>query len=59
LQVSDAARKNAPPRWVRTTVNLDDHFIFPRLDPAVTPADPDRAVEDNVSSVVVSSTDLP
>jgi hypothetical protein len=51
MQVSDAARKNAPPRWVRTTVNLDDHFIFPQLDPAATSADPDRAVEDYVSSL--------
>ena len=50
-QVSDDAGKNQKPRWVRTTVNLDDHFIFPRLDPAATSANPDRAVEDYVSSL--------
>jgi hypothetical protein len=49
--VSDDARKNAKPRWVRTTVNLDDHIIFPHLDHAATSADPDRAVEDYVSSL--------
>jgi hypothetical protein len=49
--VSDDARKNAKPRWVRTMVNLDDHIIFPHLDPAATSADPDRAVEDYVSSL--------
>ncbi|KAM0863102.1 hypothetical protein ACQ4PT_044818 [Festuca glaucescens] len=51
LQVTDDARKNAKPRWVRTTVNLDDHIVSPRLDPAATSADPDRAVEDYVSSL--------
>lgn len=49
LQVSDDIRKNAKPRWVRTKVNLDDHIIFPHLDPAATSAD--RAVEDYVSSL--------
>jgi hypothetical protein len=48
-QVSDDIRKNAKPRWVRTKVNLDDHIIFPHLDPAATSAD--RAVEDYVSSL--------
>lgn len=51
LQVSDDAKKNAKPRWVRTTVNLDDHVIIPDLDPAATSADPDRALEDYVSSL--------
>uniref|UniRef100_A0ACD5TZT4 Uncharacterized protein n=2 Tax=Avena sativa TaxID=4498 RepID=A0ACD5TZT4_AVESA len=51
VQVTDDARKNAKPRWVRTTVNLDDHMVFPDLDPAATSADPDRAVEDYVSSL--------
>uniref|UniRef100_A0ACD5T7K3 Uncharacterized protein n=1 Tax=Avena sativa TaxID=4498 RepID=A0ACD5T7K3_AVESA len=51
VQVTDDAKKNAKPRWVRTTVNLDDHMVFPRLDPAATSADPDRAVEDYVSSL--------
>uniref|UniRef100_A0A452ZUS0 diacylglycerol O-acyltransferase n=1 Tax=Aegilops tauschii subsp. strangulata TaxID=200361 RepID=A0A452ZUS0_AEGTS len=51
VQVSDDVKKNAKPRWVRTTVNLDDHVIFPDLDPAATSADPDRALEDYVSSL--------
>ncbi|KAM0865526.1 hypothetical protein ACQ4PT_043225 [Festuca glaucescens] len=51
VQVSDDAKKNAKPRWVRTTVNLDDHIVFPRLDPAASSADPDRAVQDYVSSL--------
>ncbi|CAM0953998.1 unnamed protein product [Alopecurus aequalis] len=51
VQVTDGARKNAKPRWIRTTVNLDDHIIFPRLDPAVTSAKPDQAVEDYVSTL--------
>ncbi|XP_044982984.1 wax ester synthase/diacylglycerol acyltransferase 11-like [Hordeum vulgare subsp. vulgare] len=51
VQVSDDAKKNAKPRWVRTTVNLDDHVIIPDLDPAATSADPDRALEDYVSSL--------
>lgn len=48
-QVKDDARKNAKPRWVRTTVNLDDHVIVPSLDPAATSAKPDQAVEDYLS----------
>ncbi|CAL4983131.1 unnamed protein product [Urochloa decumbens] len=39
------------PRWVRTTVNLDDHIIFPDLDAAAIAADPDKALEDYVSSL--------
>ncbi|SPT15443.1 unnamed protein product [Triticum aestivum] len=39
------------PHWVQTTVNLDDHIILPRLDPAVSASDPDKAVEDYVSSL--------
>jgi hypothetical protein len=46
----DVKNKNAMPRWVRTTVNLDDHIIIPYLDPAVTSANPDQAVEDYLSS---------
>jgi hypothetical protein len=45
----DDARKNAKPRWVRTTVNLDDHVIVPYLDPAATSTKPDQAVEDYLS----------
>ncbi|CAL4922725.1 unnamed protein product [Urochloa decumbens] len=40
-----------PPRWVRTTVNLEDHIIVPDLDPAAVSADPDRALEDYVASL--------
>ncbi|KAM0870094.1 hypothetical protein ACQ4PT_040245 [Festuca glaucescens] len=39
------------PRWVQTTVNVDDHIIVPRLDPAAVACDPEKAVEDYVSSL--------
>nr|TKV96012.1 hypothetical protein SEVIR_9G401800v2 [Setaria viridis] len=39
------------PRWVRTTVNLDDHIIVPDLDPAAISADADRVLEDYVASL--------
>jgi hypothetical protein len=32
-------------------VNLDNHIIVPELDPAATSADPDKALEDYVSSL--------
>ncbi|TVU35506.1 hypothetical protein EJB05_17402, partial [Eragrostis curvula] len=51
VQVLDELNKDAKPRWVRTTVNLDDHIIVPALDPAATTADPDRALEDYVASL--------
>ncbi|KAL6845282.1 hypothetical protein ACP4OV_024777 [Aristida adscensionis] len=51
VQVLDELDKDARPRWVRTTVNLDDHIIVPELDPAATSASPDRALEDYVSSL--------
>uniref|UniRef100_A0A6B9MRS2 WSD1 n=1 Tax=Stipa capillacea TaxID=665497 RepID=A0A6B9MRS2_9POAL len=51
LQVLDESEKGARPKWVRTTVNLDDHVIVPDLDPTATSADPDRALEDYVSSL--------
>ncbi|TKW02043.1 hypothetical protein SEVIR_8G226000v4 [Setaria viridis] len=38
-------------RWVRTPVNLDDHIIVPDLDPAAIAADPDKVLEDYVSSL--------
>jgi len=41
----------AEPRWVRTTVNLDDHIIVPDLDRAAITADPDKALEDYVASL--------
>ncbi|KQK09203.1 O-acyltransferase WSD1 isoform X2 [Brachypodium distachyon] len=50
VQVLDA--EGARPKWVRTTVNLDDHVVVPDLDAiTATPADPDRALEDYVSSL--------
>jgi hypothetical protein len=47
--VKDDVKKNAKPRWVRTTVNLDDHLIFPNLDPTATSGNPDQAVDDYLS----------
>ncbi|TKW30278.1 hypothetical protein SEVIR_2G025500v4 [Setaria viridis] len=42
--------KDGAPRWVPTAVNVDDHIVVvPRLDGAE--ADPDRAVEDYLSSL--------
>ncbi|KAF7018590.1 hypothetical protein CFC21_031868 [Triticum aestivum] len=37
-------------RWVRTTVDLDHHIIYPRLE-LDTAANPDQAVEDYVASL--------
>uniref|UniRef100_A0ACD5V702 Uncharacterized protein n=1 Tax=Avena sativa TaxID=4498 RepID=A0ACD5V702_AVESA len=37
--------------WVRTTVDLDDHIIYPRLAPEAVEANPDQAVEDFVASL--------
>ena len=39
------------PRWVRTTVNLDDHIVIPELDRAAISADPDKVLEDYVASL--------
>jgi len=47
MQVMDGAE----PRWVCTTVNLDDHIIVPDLDRAAITADPDKALEDYVASL--------
>lgn len=49
VQVTDEDGGN--PRWVRTTVNLDDHIIYPELDMDAVAADPDKAVEDYVASL--------
>jgi hypothetical protein len=43
--------KDARPKWIRTAVNVDDHIIVPELNPATTSADPDKALEDYVSSL--------
>ncbi|CAL4973841.1 unnamed protein product [Urochloa decumbens] len=39
------------PRWVPTTVDLDYHIIYPKLDEAAVARDPDRAVEDYVATL--------
>uniref|UniRef100_J3M9L1 Uncharacterized protein n=1 Tax=Oryza brachyantha TaxID=4533 RepID=J3M9L1_ORYBR len=51
VQVSNEASKRAKPKWVRTTVNLDNHLIFPELDPTATSANPDQVVEDYMSTL--------
>ncbi|XP_062232100.1 wax ester synthase/diacylglycerol acyltransferase 11-like isoform X2 [Phragmites australis] len=51
IQVEDDVKKKAKPRWVRTTVDLDNHIIFPNLDPTATSANPDQVVEDYLSSL--------
>ncbi|KAM0928917.1 hypothetical protein ACQ4PT_001927 [Festuca glaucescens] len=51
VQVLDEQQEDPRPKWVRTTVNIDDHVIVPNLDPTATSADPDRALEDYVSSL--------
>lgn len=43
--------KDARPKWLRTAVNVDDHIIVPELNPATTSADPEKALEDYVSSL--------
>jgi hypothetical protein len=48
VQVKDASGN---PRWVPTTVNLDDHIICPKLDAEGVARDPDLAVEDYVASL--------
>ncbi|KAL5227019.1 hypothetical protein ABZP36_015284 [Zizania latifolia] len=51
IQVLDEEDKSAKPMWVRTKVNMDDHIIVPDLDPAATSDNPEKAVEDYVSSL--------
>ncbi|KAK3165083.1 hypothetical protein QOZ80_1AG0028700 [Eleusine coracana subsp. coracana] len=51
VQVCNELGKDAKPKWVRTTVNLDNHIIVPELDPAATSADPDKSLEDYVASL--------
>ncbi|XP_040381564.1 O-acyltransferase WSD1-like [Oryza brachyantha] len=55
IQVLDELEKGAKPKWVRTKVNLDDHIIVPDLGPTDTSADPEKAVEDYVSSLSTAS----
>ncbi|KQK09949.1 O-acyltransferase WSD1 [Brachypodium distachyon] len=44
-------------RWAQTTVNVDDHLIYPSLDAAAVAADPDMAVEDYVASLSTTPMD--
>ncbi|KAL6610626.1 hypothetical protein ACP70R_040595 [Stipagrostis hirtigluma subsp. patula] len=57
VQVMDDVKKKSKPRWVRATVNLDDHLIFPYLDLAATTANPDQAVEDYLSALSTTPMD--
>uniref|UniRef100_A0ACD5TQJ6 Uncharacterized protein n=1 Tax=Avena sativa TaxID=4498 RepID=A0ACD5TQJ6_AVESA len=50
IQAMDAS-KYGMPRWVETKVNVDDHIIVPRLDPAILASDPEKAIEDYVASL--------
>ncbi|KAG2601008.1 O-acyltransferase WSD1-like [Panicum virgatum] len=56
IQVKDGSGRL---RWVPTTVNLDDHIIYPRLDAAAVARDPDRAVEDYVATLSTLPMDAP
>ncbi|XP_057951614.1 wax ester synthase/diacylglycerol acyltransferase 11-like [Malania oleifera] len=49
-------KKGGKKRWVRTTVNLDDHITIPDLDPNVDA--PDKFVEDYVSNLTKIPMDL-
>ncbi|CAO1943307.1 unnamed protein product, partial [Urochloa humidicola] len=48
IQVKDVL---GHPRWVPTTVDLDYHIIYPKLDDAAVARDPVRAVEDYVATL--------
>ncbi|KAK8453752.1 hypothetical protein SEVIR_5G336600v4 [Setaria viridis] len=48
IQVKD---KSGQPRWEPTTVDVNDHIIYPKLDAAAVARDPDRAVEDYVATL--------
>lgn len=50
IQVMDAST-GGKPRWVQTTVNVDDHIIVPMIDPAAVAADPEKVVEDYTASL--------
>uniref|UniRef100_A0ACD5TRW9 Uncharacterized protein n=1 Tax=Avena sativa TaxID=4498 RepID=A0ACD5TRW9_AVESA len=41
------------PRWERTTVNVDDHIIIPRVDPTAVASDPEKAVEDYMAALTM------
>ncbi|KAL9250228.1 Wax ester synthase/diacylglycerol acyltransferase 11-like protein [Drosera capensis] len=49
-------KKEKNPRWVRTKVNFEDHFIIPDLDPNMDK--PDRFVEDYASNLSQTPIDV-
>ncbi|GJN07837.1 hypothetical protein PR202_ga25703 [Eleusine coracana subsp. coracana] len=46
------------PRWVQTTVNIDDHVFIPELDPMAIAANPDEVLEEYVASLSTRPMDL-
>uniref|UniRef100_N1QV63 Uncharacterized protein n=1 Tax=Aegilops tauschii TaxID=37682 RepID=N1QV63_AEGTA len=50
-RVMDELEEGAGPKWVRTTVELNDHIIVPNLDPTAMLIEPDRTLEDYLSSL--------
>ncbi|XP_044955501.1 wax ester synthase/diacylglycerol acyltransferase 11-like [Hordeum vulgare subsp. vulgare] len=51
FQSIQATDKDGTLRWVKTTVDLDYHIIYPKLDTMAVAANPDQAVEDYVASL--------
>ncbi|XP_044972617.1 wax ester synthase/diacylglycerol acyltransferase 11-like [Hordeum vulgare subsp. vulgare] len=51
MQVMDELEEGAGLKWVRTTVELDDHIIVPNLDPVAMSIEPDRTLEDYLASL--------
>ncbi|KAI4999747.1 hypothetical protein ZWY2020_004336 [Hordeum vulgare] len=49
--VMDELEEGAGLKWVRTTVELDDHIIVPNLDPVAMSIEPDRTLEDYLASL--------
>ncbi|KAF7023441.1 hypothetical protein CFC21_035948 [Triticum aestivum] len=49
--VMDELEEGTGPKWVRTTVELDEHIIVPNLDPTAMLIEPDRTLEDYLSSL--------
>nr|CDM83947.1 unnamed protein product [Triticum aestivum] len=49
--VMDELEEGAGPKWVRTTVELDNHVIVPDLDPTAMSIEPNKTLEDYLSSL--------
>lgn len=47
----DELEEGTGPKWVRTTVELDDHIIVPNLDTTAMSIEPDKTLEDYLSSM--------